>query len=703
MTVDDSRSVLVRESLHLGRSGVTATPIPEATLREVFGDVTPDPRVAHLVLSFESYGPGLAISKTYVYNRMLPVLRTHLSELNAYRFVSLLAKRGVADDFFDLASTSVDRTGELRAILMSNGVLIDTIRHYSSWSGINPREFTNGFVFGVAESFANVVFDLADLVALIARVWRAQLRFLFNLATDPTGTVESLPDQIAVVGQIVDALLGVLDPSRLPSALLNLWRGWNAEFERRLENLDAFGAGHHLGNIAGTLWDLLTGMMAMASLLKVAGREILRYSSLLAGRTRSLARESVAVLQDLAQALRVIGRNVLDALPRVGLGVLHTLFPPPLMRKLAHEGRSLLTFGDLSIISIPQVAFAQAFDGARMPNTFAAVIADRGKPVAMAVTSRGMSPGFGYTPDLHQQAMESIDETLDRLDSLFREIDSPPKSALDDVMIQAQILQDLEQRLTTHLAIKVQEVAYEEFHTLRRSRKRFEPRELGRKVDDRMKSEIPMLLKGRSPSLKDFNQRSIATVYRELAANPKVAWSLSPNGRNLLDQDLATFVSNRPDLMTFIGISETPSARTRDAVSRSLKRFKWKDPSTAPLGSLVSDLGLADLEAKRFVNIDYTSSTNSDRHGKFWGQVADDLGIRFNGQPDKILEAYRKAGKPVPKQVSDGLKDLTWHAIRETVIRKVILQEILGGHWEVTSHEMLYGGLARQWAAIPPK
>src|SRR5690606_21309832 len=125
--------------------------------------------------------------------------------------------------------------------------------------------------------------------------------------------------------------------------------------------------------------------------------------------------------------------------------------------------------------------------------------------------------------------------------------------------------------------------------------------------------------------------------------------------------------------------------------------------SRTTLGELVSDLGLADIEAKRFINVDYTSSTRFDRYEAFWGRVADDLGSAFNGQPEKILETYRKAGKPVPKEVTAGLEDITWHAIRETVIRKEILQEVLGKHWEVTSHEMLYGGLARQWAGVPPR
>ena len=85
MTDRDQRQIMIRPETRVEA-------IPPALLREVYGLVTPDPRVEFLVLSFEYWLNGGA-TPSLQRREMLRLLPHNLDENNAYRLVALLAKQ----------------------------------------------------------------------------------------------------------------------------------------------------------------------------------------------------------------------------------------------------------------------------------------------------------------------------------------------------------------------------------------------------------------------------------------------------------------------------------------------------------------------------------------------------------------------------------------------------------------------------------
>jgi hypothetical protein len=78
-----------------------------------------------------------------------------------------------------------------------------------------------------------------------------------------------------------------------------------------------------------------------------------------------------------------------------------------------------------------------------------------------------------------------------------------------------------------------------------------------------------------------------------------------------------------------------------------------------------------------------------------WSRVSHDLGRGFGGNWKELAAEYAKVNKQLPADIAAGVDDLTWHAVRETVIRRQALAEIFGPLFEVRSYEMVYDGLAK--------
>ncbi len=687
---NDDRAVMVRDWYHVPA-------IPSETLRLVFGNRELKRNVELAALVVE-YWVNTQTAQWLIRAEILKILKIHIDNAFEMRdLIALLALRGYADEFFDLTRTTVDKDGAFRAFLLSREVSVDTIRHYASWNGISPKLFIDGFLFGLLESAATVVTDLPQLVKLLVRLNQTQLNSLLLLIADPQAGVQNLYEQAATVGQLFNALIAQLDPTRLPAKIVKQWKEWNEEFERHLENLDPFAAGHLLGRIAGDLWQLLTGLVALVKLLRIAARLALRYAPLLIGAVRSAAAEARMMIDNLAALLAAIGRTVIDGLPTVGLGLLRTLFPPELLRELWKKGRAFLMHHEFTLFPVFEEAYALAY-GSQMSTRFGVVICEEGQPILMAAMSdRLPAAGRGAT---RAQAMAAIDEILDQLDDLFREpgrrpVQMPPNRAA----VKAAAVAMLKQRLDTRLRNMLQKTAYEAFADLRRRKRKFYPNDLGRLIHTRMAARTGAEIAQATPDAWFRTEKTLRTIMNELlAADTSTSSAALQRAKKVLDQTVAEMLTRRPDVLDILGMERTTAARSEKSIAKLLReRYGWKSKTT--VGDLQSDLTIADIEAKRVINVDWTSSTYSDRFEKVWGKVVDDLGSKFNGDWDALADAYQRAGKgKVPDEVKAGLDELTWHAVRETVVRKAALEEILGPLWNITSHEMTYDGLRKLFA-----
>ncbi len=687
-TVDD-RKVMVRP-------GYLVPAVPAETLRRVFGDRTVDPRVELVALVFEYWVRGGATPRL-TRDRVLEIAQGRMNSGNIYDLISLLAKRGFADEFFDLTRSSVDTDGALRTFLLANGVSIDTIRYYASGNGIDPKLFLDGFFVGIGESAASVIVDLAQLAKLVVRMQQTQLRTVLLLATDVEAGVKTLHEQVAVVGQVFDALVEQLDPTRLPAKVADTWKRWNRDFEKHLEELDPFSAGRVLGRIAGDLWQLLTGLVALVKLLRIAGRLALRYAPLLVGSVRRVAAEAGIVIRELVTLMTAIGRTVFDETAKVGLGVLRTLFPPKVLRQLIKDGRAFLVHSELSLFPVFEEAYAQAFAGGGMRSRFAVLVSGQeGRPVLMAAMSEKL-PAAGGTAG-RAEAMASIDDILDQLDDLFRDTNAP-HLPVSEAAAKAAAMVLLEQRLDTHLRKILHKVSYAAFADLKKSGRKFFAPEMGRLIHQVMAPHGAAVVTQVAPGAAVHTEKKLRTLVKELSADPEVRAALQ-GAEKRCDATVAAMVARRPDVLDILGIETKEVARSEKAVATYLQeRFGWTPKTTG--GDLQSDLIVADTKVKRLINVDYTSSTRADRFERTWGKVTDDLGGKFSGDWDSVAEAYKRAGKgAVPDEVKSGLEALTRHAVRETIIRKVVLEEIFGKLWNVSSHEMLYDGLRKMWDSL---
>jgi hypothetical protein len=650
-----------------------------------------DPKVELVVLTVEYWVRSAPQSQETQRRELLKVLPGRIHATNADEFVWLLVRRGVADEFFDLTRTAVDRDRSLLTFLESNGIPRGVIAAYASWNGIHPKEFTDGFFVGLGQSVATAVVSLYDLVKFVDAVQRELMADVIQLVVDPQRGVATLREQAVVVGQVFDALVAQLDPTEIPNVVAARWRNWNVEFARHLENLDPFEAGRQLGRIGGDLFQLLTGVLGVMKLLVIAGKVALRYAPLLLGSVRRAAAEAVSMVRQLGALLLKIGQETIDRISRIGLGALRELFPPAVWHELVTNGRALIGHGEFTLMPVFQGAYATAFGGTLRPR-FGVLVAEGNKPLFMAAMSEGL-PGFPWT--------EWADEALDRLKLLVTS--RPPRTVTPAAAtVQAARLAMLEQRFSTHLLKTLQKIAYEEFVKLVRSKRRFYATDLGKAVHKRMAAIIANEVAQASPGLRTLAEMELRTAMSELA---RVLPDLQADIKgivNRLNERLAAMVAKRPDILSILGIPDTPAARTERAVAKVLAdRFGWKPTTT--LGDIRSDVLLVDGDVRRVINVDYTPVTKADRFTQLYRKVFGDLAEGFDGDWDALDQAYKKARGTVPKEVADQLEWLTNHATRETVVRWEVLKYVFGDGWNVTSHEMFYDGLAKLWKSIPAK
>lgn len=424
----------------------------------VFGARTQDPRVEFVALTVK-YWMDAHATRSMTRERVLAAMTGRITPDNVWDLVSMLAKLRLAEAFFDLAASDVDSDGTFRRYLLGlDPALLDAMRHYAAWNGINPKLFLDGFAVGVGESVATVVVDLGKLVQLIGRLQQEQFTTLIVLTVDPRAGVQRLADQATVVRQALAGIVAALDPTTVPERLLALWRGWAAQFARHLDDLDPFAAGRLLGRVAGDLYQVLTGLVHLARLLGgVAVRAAVRYVPLLlAG-----AREARLLTAQTAALLVAIGRAAIVATPQVGLAMLRTLFPPKVLDALFRQGRALLVDAELTLTVFNQAAHAEAFAGAGAGTRLGALVSLDGRPVLMASMSETVSSaGRAAT---RAELTEALDEIIKRVEDL-REL-KPPKTPRDirAAAVRAAIARQLEQRLTTAFNRALQTVAYEEF------------------------------------------------------------------------------------------------------------------------------------------------------------------------------------------------------------------------------------------------
>jgi hypothetical protein len=659
--------------------------VPDPTLARVYGNRIPDPRVEFAVLTFEYWNQNGKVSRRLLHREALAVVRQYITPENIDEFVRLLVERGDIDDFVELLQFPVDEGGAFRRFMTENGADLKQIRYYTSFYGISPKRFVDGFVLGVAESFATIAIDLWKLVELAARAQQQLFGTAVMMVVDPKKGFESIAQQVAMVGQFIEALMKHLDPTGWPDAVVKKWRDWNEEFAQHLEDMDPWAAGHQLGMIGGNLWQLLTGIAALFKLLRLAGSALMRFAPLLFTQLRRAGARLAAVVAQLTELLAKIGRRTIDGLTQIGYEALQTLFPPKVIQQVK-QGIAMIQHQSWTLIQVPQPAFAGAFGGAPMRPGHAWMVLDDSKPVLMAATADAV-PAARFT----KEAGKAIDETLERLDDVFDPLIKEADLAAAEAIALGKAMGAVEQSVQGSLRALVKKIAWEAFVDLRKRKVRFTAAELGNEVHRRMAAVLPQELKQLAPQAGAAMEKEFRTTVGELG-------KLTKQMAKALDEPVVDVVARNPELVELLEIAGKSGGKPSpaDVAAYCKKHFGWS--KTTLVGDLKSDLLIFDKKIKRMVNVDWTSATKLDTYNKLASQVADDLGKAFNGNWDEIAQAYAKAGKKLPEEAKN-IAALTNHATRETVARLIAMQEVLKG-WRITSHEMTYDGIAKLYKAL---
>ena len=165
------------------------------------------------MLSFEYWNQSGLVSRFLLHDETLAVVRTRINKANIDDFVQLLIERGDIDDFVAVLQYPIDQDGAFRSFMLQNGADLAQIRFYASCYGIDPKLFLDGFVIGLAESFAPIVVDLWKLVELAGRAQRELFGSAVMTLMDPKAGIANFSQQkFAMVGQFIDALMSQLSP-----------------------------------------------------------------------------------------------------------------------------------------------------------------------------------------------------------------------------------------------------------------------------------------------------------------------------------------------------------------------------------------------------------------------------------------------------------------------------------------------------------
>jgi hypothetical protein len=207
-----------------------------------------------------------------------------------------------------------------------------------------------------------------------------------------------------------------------------------------------------------------------------------------------------------------------------------------------------------------------------------------------------------------------------------------------------------------------------------------------------MDKKAPPVLEAVAPGAEHAQNEAMSTVIGKVT-------KITKRMQAMLDSPVLDVIRADKELMDFIGIGTKKGDRSAEAVAKYIKdMFGWSRETK--VGSLKGDFQFWDKRAKRFVNIDWTSAAKADKYEKLSGQVAKDLGKMFDGNWDELEEAYKAAGKEIPKGMLDDVADTRTHALRETIVRRRLLEKVLGSQWRVSSVEMMYDALGNQYKKL---
>lgn len=526
------------------------------------------------------------------------------------QLVWILAYHDKAGAFFSLAAPSND-DGLKEYLLGARVSWEQVVLHYelSLW---DPVRAAAGFVVGLGASFAAILESLKEL-----------FDFGLDAFDNPTKAWAKLKEFVAGLRQ--------LSFEALADMAAGEWQAWQQQFNQALFDLDFEKAGFLLGKLAGDLWQLLTGLRALARLPGMTMKLARKFAGLFVKGAR--ASQRMVVL--LGEFLLKFAKQIRE-LAEIGYGAIVGFFEDT---KLLVEsiGEGALLYIDKAgtmLFSIPDKGLVLEGFGT-LPGGFVLGQSAQGATQLLARVRVEVRQGLKYIEEL-KSSLGSKVRRIQNPAEFMREVQAIEKLAREQLEIWRNTLQkvldsvdipinraELGTWLHTHMA--------EVFDDLKAA--------VGKAYEAMAETRIEDLAKllGEGSEVKAFMKR---------AQTP-----------------LIKFLRQRPEVMKALGFTDEKK------LLEYLRRFGYDARSV--IGDLRSDSVLFDKKARKLISIDWTSGRGQEVFMKIF---------------DSTLEA---GGNLAKAQKMELARNFLKHTFREYALRQAVLDYIFEG-WSAQVLEVLY-------------
>lgn len=688
--------------------------IPAPVLTSVFGGAPIDSQVEYFVLKFE-YLASTGWTRSELRNRTLTELRRlNFDAKRLDKVIELLKRRGVVRAFFDLTVDAADTNREFRTWLQQRGVETFVIRYYRSNEGFDIKGFCDGFVFGLASSFATIVTDTFQLLVMLGNL-QAQLQMHLlrtgeRFIVAPIESTEQLANAICTAATglptLMERLIGeicALSPLRFPRYLLDKWNEFDHNFSHHLENLEMREAGQMLGRLAGDLWNLLTGIIAAVAVLRIAFRAAVKYGPILTMSVIDLTAEALKqVSAFVVQHLKDLGDRLKQGI-EIGLIAAGRFFEKSALREF-FEGRLAVAGVESLLIGATAPELALAGAGSFRGNTFM-VMSRREGPAVVAGVERNLRPprasAAAAAQDIEPEVRLFSDREIDDFLSTVLADDPGPADA-------ASVARRIQEAQRTNRTIEefANSVATKAYNQLAENSSTPTPLKLGRRTDklsnkgewDRLFADFDPKVVKRYSEIR--NSSLIEEVRKACGGEASPNFPGLPPGETVLQH----LERNKDALEDMFG--KEAREWSKDEIAAEMRR--WDHTPNTLTSDMRSDCAAVDLSQGVIHVFDLTSNTNMMKFDKLWQQLKNEQlppMPKISQVPkDKagwgpITQAWQEYAKALREKgidkskVARTINELKAHAHRETVLRQSILQKAFGDYFRVFVREALYPNL----------
>jgi len=529
---------------------------------------------------------------------------------NLAQLVWILAYYDKAGAFFTLAAPSND--DGLKDYLLRAGVGWEQVVLHYEYSLWDPVRATAGFIVGLGASFAAILEALKDL---------------FDFGVD---AFDNPGKAWAKIKELVEGLRQ-LSIEALVEMGAKEWQAWQQGFNKALFELDFEKAGFLLGKLGGDLWQLLTGLRALAKLPGMTMKLARKFAGLFV--KGACASQRMLVL--LGEFLLKFAKQIRE-LAEIGYGAIAGLFEDTklLVQSIGEGALLYIDQAGAMLFSIPEQGLVLEGVGT-LPGGFLLGQSAQGSTQLLARVRVEVQKGMHYLQELKSSLGSKVRRVQNPVE-FMREVQAVEKLAKQQLKIWRNTLQ----KVLESVDVPINRA------------------ELGTWLHRHMAAVFDELQAAVGKTYKATAEKKLLTLVGMLAEADELKEFTKRAKTPLLK-----FLRQRPEIMKALGF------RDEKKLLEYMRRFGYDAESV--IGDMQSDCILFDKKARKLISIDWTSGGGREVF-------------------IKIFDATMEAGRDMTKaQKMELARNFLKHTFREYALRQAVLDHIFEG-WSAQAVEVLY-------------